>query len=332
MATLGTLSLTLADIAKRLGPNDQVGKIIEILNTTNEILDDMGWVEGNMPTGHLTQIRSGLPDATWRLLNYGIQPSKSRSVQVTDTCGMLEALSVLDSSLAKLSGNVAELRLSEDRPFLEAMNQAMASTLFYGNTSTDPEKFMGLAPRFNLSTAENGQNIIKSDGTQSENTSIWLVCWGDNTCHGIYPKGSVAGVSAKDHGEELVPDSNTPPGYYQAFRTHYKWDCGLTLKDWRYVVRIANIKVADLTKAATAGSDLIDLMTQAIELLPNQSMGVPVFYCNRTVRSVLRRQIANKVASSTLTMDTVSGKRVIGFDGIPVRRCDALLNTEATVA
>jgi hypothetical protein len=27
------------------------------------------------------------------------------------------------------------------------MNQTMASTLFYGNTDVNPERFMGLAPR-----------------------------------------------------------------------------------------------------------------------------------------------------------------------------------------
>jgi hypothetical protein len=73
-------------------------------------------------------------------------------------------------------------------------------------------------------------------------------------------------------------------------------------------------------------------MTQAIELLPEMRMGRPVFYCNRTVRSFLRRQIVNKVAQSTLSMDTVAGKRVVTLDDIPVQRTDALLSTEAAVA
>ena len=71
-------------------PKGAIAKIVEILNETNEVLDDMLFLEGNLPTGHKTTIRSGLPSATWRLLNYGVQPSKSRTVQVTDTVGMLE--------------------------------------------------------------------------------------------------------------------------------------------------------------------------------------------------------------------------------------------------
>ena len=60
-------------------------------------------------------------------------------------------------------------------------------------------------------------------------------------------------------------------------------------------------------------------------------MGRPAFYCSRKIRSFLRRQITNKVAASTLTMEDVSGKKVVAFDGIPVRRTDALLHTEARV-
>ena len=37
------------------------------------------------------------------------------------------------------------------------------------------------------------------------------------------------------------------------------------------------------------------------------------------------------VKSSTLTMETVAGKPVLYFDGVPVRRTDALVSNEARV-
>lgn len=73
MAVKGLTALTLADWGKRVDPNGKVDKIIELLGQTNPILQDMPFVEGNLPTGHRTTIRSGLPSATWRLLNYGVQ-------------------------------------------------------------------------------------------------------------------------------------------------------------------------------------------------------------------------------------------------------------------
>jgi hypothetical protein len=330
MPVLSTLNPTLADVAARMLPNGGIDpNIVELLNETNEILDDMTVIEANGFTEHKTTVRSGLPSGTWRKLNYGVQPEKSRTVQVKDSMGMLETYAQVDKALADLNGNSASWRMSEDRAFIEGMNQNMATTLFYGDSSVDPERFMGLAPRYNSLSAENAMNIIDAGGTGSDNASIWLVVWGPNTCHTIYPKGSPAGLQSRDLGEDTLTDA--AGGLYQGYRTHYKWDIGCTLRDWRYVVRIANIDVSDLTKNASAGADLIDLLTQAVELIPNVGMGRPAFYMPRRLRSFLRRQITNKVAASTLTMEDVAGKKVVSFDGIPCRRTDALLLTEARV-
>jgi len=330
MATLNTTNPTLADLATRLDPNGSVAQIIELLNQTNPVLEDMAWLEGNLPTGHKTTIRSGLPNGTWRKLNYGVQPEKSTTVQITDTCGMLESYAEVDKTLVNLNGNSAAFRLSEDRAFIEGMNQTMAETLFYGDSSADPEKFTGLAARYSQkSGVENGDNVILGGGSGSDNTSIYLVVWGPNTVHGIYPKGSQAGLQSEDLGQQTLLDA--AGGRYEGYRTHYKWDCGLTLRDWRYVVRIANVDVSELTKNASAGADLVDLLVQAAEIPPNLAMGRPVFYANRTITSFLRRQIANKV-SANLTLDSVAGKKVLNFDGIPFKRTDVLLNTEAAIS
>jgi len=329
MATLSTTNPTLADVAKRYDPDGKIDTIVELLSETNECLDSMSFIEGNLPTGHKTTIRSGLPSSTWRKLNYGVQPSKSTTVQVTDTAGMLEAYAEVDKALADLNGNTASFRLSEDRAFLESMNQTMANTLFYGDTGTDPEKFMGLAPRYNSTSAESGDNIILGGGSGSDNTSIWLVVWGPNTCHGIYPKGSQAGLKHEDLGEVTLEDAAS--GKYQGYRTHYKWDIGLTLRDWRYVVRIPNIDVSDLTNDAASGAELVDLMVQAIEKVPNLGLGRASFYGNRTISSYLRRQITN-TNNVRIGMDEVAGKRVLNFDGIPFGRNDAITNTEALVS
>lgn len=331
MATRGGgTAATLSDWARRIDPEGKIAKIVEILNLKNRILDDMMFVEGNLPTGHRTTIRSGLPSATWRLLNYGVQPSKSRTIQVTDTIGMLEAYAEVDKSLADLNGNTAAFRFSEDRSFLEALSQEVATTLFYGNTASDPEQFMGLAPRYNSLSAANAGNIIDGAGTGSDNTSIWLVQWGDQTLHGIFPKGQKSGLTHTDKGQVTLEDSASPAGKYEGYRTHYKWDIGLTLRDWRSCVRICNIDISDLTFDAATGGNLIDLMVQALELVPSLNMGTPVFYCDATIKSFLRRQISNK-SNVNLLMETAGGKHVLTFDGIPVNKCEALLQTEARI-
>ncbi len=326
MATIGVQAVTLSDVAKRLDADGKVDKIVEILTQTNEVLEDMLFIEGNLPTGHKTTIRSGLPAAAWRMLNYGVQPSKSATTQQTDTCGMLEAYAEVDKALADLNGNTAAFRLSEDKAFLEAMNQEMAKTLFYGNTAQTPERFLGLSPRYaekDKAKAENAANVIDAGGTGAACTSVWLVAWGDNTVHGIYPKGSKAGFQHNDLREVTLQDPQG--GRYQGYRTHYKWDIGLTLRDWRYTVRIANINAADLSTAK-----LMDLMIEASEILPTKNLGRAVFYMNRQVRTALRKQMINK-ANVHLSLAEVAGKQVLNFDEIPVRRCDAILNTETAI-
>jgi hypothetical protein len=330
MAAIGNSNPTLLDVVSRLGENGKVEKsIVEMLAESNEIIADATFLEANDGTSHKTTIRSGLPSVTWRKLNYGVQPSKSRTVQVKDSCGMLEAYAEVDKALADLNGNTADFRLSEDRAFLESMNISLADTLFYGDTTLNPERFMGLAPRFSLSTAENGSNVIKGDGAGSDNTSIWLVVWGPNTAHMIYPKGSKAGIQHRDLGEETLEDADG--GKFQGYRSHYKMDPGLVVRDWRYIARGCNIDVSALTADAATGTKLIEMMVKMLEVVPNLNMGRAAFYCNRTVSTYLRLQMANK-SNVHLSLGEAAGKKVLSFDGIPVRRCDAILNTEATVA
>lgn len=330
MAT-ATTALTLHDHAKRMDPTGGIAQVVELMNTTNEVLDDMLFIEGNSTTGHLTTVRTGLPSTTWRILNYGVQPSKSTTRQVTDSYGMLEGYSKIDKALADINGNTAEFRLSEDMAFLESMGQTMSTTTWYGAVA-DSEQFVGFMPRYNeidTDPDKSGINILDGGGTGSDNTSIMLVAWGPNTVHGIFPKGSKAGLSMQDLGEDTLIDA--AGGEYQGYRTHYKWDLGLTVRNWKAVVRIANIDYSDLVADAGAQADLIDLMIDASEMLSAYVMGAtPVFYMHWKIRAILRKQVkdANNVY---LSIDEHAGKRVLFFDEIPVRRSDALLLTESRV-
>jgi hypothetical protein len=330
MSTITATNPTLLDVSKRLDPDGKIASIVELLAQSNDVLQDMTFVEGNLPTGHRTTVRTGLPTPTWRKLYGGVQPGKSTTVQVTDSAGMLEAYAEVDKALADLNGNTAAFRLSEDAAHIESMSQEMASTLFYGNEGTEPEAFTGLAPRYNSLSAQNADNIIDAfSGSGGDLTSIWLCVWGGQTGHGIYPKGSIAGMQMTDKGQVTVENVDGAGGRMEAYRTHYRWDCGLSIRDWRYFVRIANIDVSELNTPANT-KNLVDWMVQASERIPSYGKGRAAFYMNRRLREKLRLGILEKV-SSNLTWETVEGKRVMTFDDIPVRRTDALVNTETRV-
>ena len=337
MAVLSSNNLTLADWAKRTDPEGRVPVIAELLSQSNEILEDCVFKEGNLPTGERVVIRTGLPAVYWRALNQGIPNSKSTTAQVDEACGILEARSEVDKDLAMLNGNTAQFRLSEDVAFLEAMNQTQATTMFYGNPAIEPKSFLGLAARYSSTPGGSGigQNILEGGGTGSDNTSVYLVVWGDNTVYCPFPKGSTAGLMHEDLGEQTVYDGNNR---LQAYATRYQWKNGLVVKDWRYVVRIANIDASDMsnasgTQASTASTQLIKLMTRALYRIPNMAMGRAAFYMNRTVHGGLSIQAMDR-AQNVLSVQ--QGLNQFGnpyswlsFLGVPCRRVDALINAEA---
>ena len=320
----------LLDVAQRLDPNGTIANVVEIMMPQNEILEDIPFFECNDGTGHKTTIRTGIPLPTFRKLYGGTQPAKSTTRQVRHSTGMLEHYAEIDVALAQLSRNPAAFRLSEERAFIQGFGKKVADTVFYGNEATVPEGFTGLAPHFSSLTAESGDNIINAAGAASDNTSIWLVQWGEDTCHGLYPAGSKAGLAVTDKGQVTVENIDGSNGRAEMYRTHYRQDAGLTVRNWKSVVRIANIDVSDLGTLANT-KNLIQWMIEASEKLDNLSAGRTCFYVNRTIRTKLRLGIQEKIANN-LTWETVAGKRVMMFDDFPVRRCDAILNTEAAVS
>lgn len=337
MATIATTVSTYADVAKRMDPSGKLAGIVEILNRTNPVLDDALTKECNDGTGHKTTVRTGIPQATWRLLNYGVPRVKTRTAAVRDTTGMLEVYAECDKDLADLSGSADQYRLSEAKGIMEGMSQQMAETIWYGNTLVNPERFTGLSPRYStgiVANADSANNVFNANGSDpTSNTSAWLVTWDEDATHLLYPKGSQAGLRHKNLGEVTLEDGNG--GQYQGYRDHFKWDVGLTVRDWRSNARVANIDTDQLNDANYI-KNLIKIMIDASEALPigNEDTGVTggrrVWYVNKKVRSALRWAILEKLAGN-LTWENWQGKRVVMFDGIPVRRVDSLINTEAVV-
>lgn len=329
MSALTAGNPTLLDLAKMTDPDGSIADVVEIMNQENEVLTDMSWQEGNLVTGNLSTVRTGIPTPTWRKMYGAVPDTKGTTVQVTDTCGMLEAYARVDKALADLNGNAQAFRLREDQAHIEGISQEVAQTLFYGNETTEPEAYTGLSPRFasvSTSTAESADNVVDHGGTGSDNASIWLAVWGPRTGHGIVPKASKAGLQQRDLGEQMIQESG---GSWQAYVTHYRFDAGLTIRDWRYFSRGCNIDVSDLATIANTKA-LITTMIKMTERIPNFGAGRPVFYLNRVIRESLRLGIIEKI-SNNLSWETVAGKRVMVFDDIPVRRCDALLSTEARI-
>lgn len=340
MATLSALSLTLLDAVKRREPDGSQAKIVEMLNQTNEVLSDMLWRPSNRTASHMTTLRTSLPTAYFKLMNKGVLPSKSTTAQVEEACAKMELWNQVDADLVEQEEEREAFLMSESRPAIEGLNEKMARYIFYGNRNTEPEAFTGLAPRYNALTGTNmARNVISAGGSGSDLTSIWLVIWGEETIHGIYPKATIGGLQVDDKGK--VTSENDSGELLDVYRQKYSWHCGMALRDWRAAARICNIDTSNLASNSSA-ANLTELMIKAWHAVrPVMRLGKAAFYMNSTVAQYLdlqRLRILNGAGTGqqnlggAISAEMVDGEMRYSFRGIPIRIVDQLLNTETTIS
>jgi len=338
MSTLTSTFPTLVDVTKRMEPGGKIAMIAEVLTKYLPILEDMAWVEGNLPTGHRYVSRSALPGLTWRQFNQGVDASLSKTEQYDETCGMLEGYSKVDVDLAKLNGNEQAYRFSEDQAFIQAMNVEVGTGLFYHSISTAPEKFTGFTPRLNSTSLNDITNpmslsqLVIGDATASgsDQTSIWLIGWGPETVFGIFPKGSVAGLQSRDLSEQLVNDANNKQ--FLAWVTRWQWKLGLCVRDFRYLSRCCNIDTSAWKEDLSAGADIAMRMQDMISSLYDTTTVRPVFYMNRACYNMLNKQLVKRQANWLEWIDGPNGRRIPAYMGIPIKFVDSIASNEAVVS
>jgi hypothetical protein len=342
--------LSLADLTSRMDSADKQAYIAEMLSQSITLFQDMVFKEGSEIFGHEFVFRTSIPAGSWRYLNSGTAYSKSTTGKSRIGMGSLTGYSQIDKLLAKASGNTPQFRKNEDVAFIEGMGQTAEETAWYGNTATNPASFMGLSTFYNTltqTTAQNAQNVIDGGGSGSDNASIWLVCHGERTFYGTYPRGSKAGLVSEDLADTRAAYDNLG-NPYEAWTTYFEHNMGIVPEDWRNVARIANL---DVTSAGLAGSSAYDLFLglSSLVMLPpsltrassgitqtdapnDQSPGIrPIIYTNRTVRFWMDAQ-GMRDRNVLLTLKDAAGMPQDEFRGIPVKISDRLLTTEDAVA
>jgi hypothetical protein len=326
MATLSSTAVTLKDYKDARDPEGRIQKVIELLANQHGLTEDIMFRESNGATTHTVVARTGLPTVFARQYNKGTPKSKGNTNTIIETMSMSQSILDVDVDLLSLEGNSAEFLLMQSEPHLQAMRDRAASQFIYGDPSTDPTDVAGLAQRYPFKDAP---NVVDFGGTGSDTTSIWLVGHGPNTVHGIFPKGSAAGLQVNHKG--TIDATDADGNDYEADRTYFKWTYGLAVPDWRYVVRCCNIESAGLSGTGT--NNLIDklhLLIQAINLLESTSAARPMIYCNRDLKTQFDIAAYNKVGPVTYSVDA-GGMHQTAFMGIPIRREDALLPTETAL-
>lgn len=324
---------TLVDLASCLDPEGNIIPIAEVLAKRDPILRLLRWKECNKTDGYLHGIRTGLPTPTWRKLYQGVQPSKSTVAQVTDTCGNVETYAEVDKDLADINGNTAKWRLSEQTPFFQAMGNAMAETIFYGDSDKNPDRFTGLAARYNTlkTTVPVHRNVISAGDiegvspTTGKVTSIFIMSL--DHIFGIYPKGSKVGLQHTDKGQQT--HTNSDGSMYEVYRDHYKWQAGMAQEDWRGCVRVCNIPV-DEGEIALTSDQLIKLLIKAKNRIPADLRTNVHMFCAEEIKTALEVAALDK-SSNVVKIIEAAGQFSTNFFDIPIEVSDSISLSETLV-
>jgi hypothetical protein len=337
MAAQGGSVISLLDHAILRDPNGKLPRTVNMLATNDEFIQRFPFKESNDTDSHMTNRLTSEPTVSFKAYNEGAAQSKATWENVTDAMGMMQVYSEIDKDLADRDGNPVEFRRAAEAPFLQSLRKKAMTTLFYGDHSSDPKAFDGLATRYsNLTTGLYDNSMISAGGSGSDNTSIWLLNCGEGGIHGVFPRGDKMGIDMEDKGVATIETSATVGGArMDVYRTKWTWKLGLVVANWQHAVRLCNLDVSALV-ANSSPYDLISNVARMFDRVPGFTGFSPMLVCNSTVLSWFRVQALAK-SNSAVTAETAlnqfgSPQTTYRFDGVPIIRCDQIVNTESTVA
>jgi hypothetical protein len=323
MSTLSATGIpTLVNVVKTMRPDGSPEMdIANILSEKMSILDDIPWVEGNLPTGHRITSVNGLPSPTWRRLNEGIDPTYGTTTQYDEACGILEQHVKVDVDVANFNGNAAAYRMLQNKLAIEGFRQELSRAIFYESTLANPEKIHGLSARYPATTGYTASDYVLKPGTNSGSNcrSVWLINWSVGKLYGIYPKGSVAGLSHEDLGRDLVTLNSKDLLMY---RDRYQWQCGLAVQDFRHACRF-QWDPDDTTNFADTAKIFYISVGNMINTVYDMDNETARLYMDRTSYAKLYNQLASNT-TNYLEYIELGKRRVPAFLGVVVRIDDKL--------
>jgi hypothetical protein len=323
MADLNTNQrLTLLEVAKRRDPNGDAATIAEIINEKNAIFSDVPWMEANGALYHKFVQRLSLPEVQKRKFNKGIDSVASKTISKQIGLSNYEDYSDIDKALADASPSPSETRMQEARAVVEAITQSFVGDLFYGSVAESTDDFDGVAVQLNDLTKP---TVVSNGGSGIDLTSAYVVDWGMEKAHCVYPKGHPnAGVERTDRGVQTKVVDNGK--MYEVYRDHFKLTGGLVVKDPRAIGRLCNIE----TDPSGANTFDYKLLIPVINQLRDPQSPNLVIYVNRTLHSQIEVAAAEKT-NGFYTAEDVFGRPVPKFRGIPVRLAEGILDSEEEV-
>lgn len=165
---------TLLDLTKATADEFKIGVIEEAIKGTPEIALGNAFL---LSKGHsyATLIRTEKPAVGFRLVNSGIDPSKSTLTLKNQQCHLLSGRIECDRAIADIwPGGASAFQVLESIGGLESLYEKAATQFYYG-LADDPNKgFPGL-----LASYDAANMTVDATGTGDATTSVWAVRYGE---------------------------------------------------------------------------------------------------------------------------------------------------------
>ena len=314
--------LQFEDLALFYPDGNNAVTVIELMSEVNHILPHMIFKPSTNMKFETRSFENYLPEADDIQIGTGGPNVKVGLGQWTEEINALEARSKVDLKLVQYApGNAAALRTQQERGIVRGMSHQIARRLLYGNKTTNPLQFNGIATRY---ASKSHRSVWTCGGTGSALTSVYLVRWNtDDGLYCFYPQNHpMMGIDVTPLGQSTVFDENGRE--HEVIRTRFGFDWGLALADPRNVMRVADIN-------PNGSSNNIDprvLVTAFNHMNTQQNVWI---YANRAVLSQLDVQMIEKANVEHEPMNPW-GRPVRWFMGVPLALCDAISIAESATA
>lgn len=322
MATHATGTyFTLVETARRHDPDGNIAKIAEVLTEKNQLLEDAVFKEANNLTSHMYTRRLTEPSGSWVNVNEGVSIEASRTRQLVEPIKMLESYSRIDERILEVERNPEAFRSTEDISHVAGLSKTFAESFFYGDVADDTSEIIGLSNRDDWDAAAD-TNVEDEGGSGTDCSSVWIIDWGMDTVHMVYPVGSkTAGVEMEDLGRQIV--NETSGALYTAMVTRFKMHTGIVVRDPACVQRIASVE-----NSGTANNIDTDTLIKAIVKMPEQK---GVIYMNKEVLGYLLIEAKDKTNVYYPPDDPWGRRWRVDFMGLPVKIVEQLSTTETAL-
>lgn len=346
MATIAHDIWTIHDSVSLQDPSGKhVKNIINLLSQMTPVYKDGKYTVASHGDYHKNTYTVGRSTPGRSAANQGYDQAVSTYAADRDTIGNISSLVTTDKRTVGPYQSLAQIRAQRVKDAIEEIAKQFETDFFYGDISDDPLEFNGLATRYNAlpnSSSALSNLVVDAGGVSGDLTSIYLVTWGDSQCNLIHRPDQPAGVMREDKGDQRVLDSNSKP--YYAAEEVLNLSCGLTLGDYTFSGRVANIDVG----FAQAGD--VDIYKYLQELVFErtkghynddlndanpQATGRQVLYMNRKIFSALVTLGRNAGTSDQyvrLTPKEIQGRTYESYMNIPIKVTDGIVNTESAVS